>query len=117
MVTVYEQGDIVYLNFSPQAGHEQKGFRPALVVSNATANRFTRLVMVCPITHADRNQPFHVKLDDRTKTGGFVMADQVRMADLMQRQARYIEKAPADIVSEVVDIITGFMESPGTVLF
>lgn len=54
MVKVFEQGDIVYLDFDPQAGHEQKGRRPALVISNNLFNRVSSLTMVCPITHTDR---------------------------------------------------------------
>lgn len=54
MVTIFEQGDIVYLDFDPQSGHEQKGRRPALVISNNLFNRVSSLTMVCPITHTDR---------------------------------------------------------------
>ena len=110
MVTVFEQGDIVYLDFDPQAGHEQKGRRPALVVSNDLFNRVSSLTMVCPITHTDRGHPFHVRLDSRTKTNGVIMCDQARMLDLNSRRASYEEKAPADLVAEVVDIIRGFIE-------
>lgn len=110
MVTVFEQGDIVYLDFDPQAGHEQKGRRPALVVSNDLFNRVSSLTMVCPITHTDRGHPFHVRLDDRTKTDGVIMCDQARMLDLNSRRAAFEEKAPADIVAEAVDLICGFIE-------
>lgn len=110
MVTVFEQGDIVYLDFNPQAGHEQKGRRPALVVSNDLFNRVSSLTMVCPITHTDRGHPFHVRLDERTKTDGVIMSDQARMLDLSSRHASYEEKAPADLVAEAVDLIMGFIE-------
>lgn len=111
MVTVFEQGDIVYLDFDPQAGHEQKGRRPALVVSNDLFNRVSSLTMVCPITHTDRGNPFHVRLDGRTKTDGVVMCDQARMLDLNSRRAAFEEKAPADITAEAVDLIIGFVEA------
>lgn len=110
MVTVFEQGDIVYLDFDPQAGHEQKGRRPALVVSNDLFNRVNNLTMVCPITHTDRRSPFHVHLDGRTKTDGFIMCDQARMLDLSSRRASFEEKVPADITAEAVDLIIGFVE-------
>lgn len=110
MVTIFEQGDIVYLDFDPQAGHEQKGRRPALVVSNDLFNRVSSLTMVCPITHTDRGHPFHVRLDQRTKTDGVVMCDQSRMLDLTSRHASFEEKAPSDLVAEAVDLITGFIE-------
>ena len=110
MVTIFEQGDIIYLDFDPQAGHEQKGRRPALVVSNDLFNRVSSLTMVCPITHTDRGHPFHVRLAGRTKTDGVVMCDQARMLDLSSRRAAFEEKAPADLVAEAVDLITGFIE-------
>ena len=110
MVTVFEQGDIVYLDFDPQAGHEQKGRRPALVVSNNLFNQVSSLTMVCPITHTDRGHPFHVRLDKRTKTDGVIMCDQARMLDLNSRRASFEEKAPYDLVAEAVDIISGFLE-------
>lgn len=110
MVTVFEQGDIVYLDFDPQAGHEQKGRRPALVVSNDLFNRVSSLTMVCPITHTDRNHPFHVRLDERTRTNGVIMCDQARMLDLQSRNASFEEKAPEEIVADAVDLIIGFVE-------
>lgn len=111
MVTVFEQGDIVYLDFDPQAGHEQKGRRPALVVSNDLFNRVSSLTMVCPVTHTDKGHPFHVRLDGRTKTDGVILCDQARMLDLNSRRASFEEKAPADIVAEAVDLIIGFVET------
>ena len=110
MVTIFEQGDIVYLDFDPQAGHEQRGRRPALVVSNNLFNRISSLTMVCPITHTDRGHPFHVRPDSRTRTDGVIMCDQPRMLDLNSRRASYTEKAPSELVAEVVDIITAFIE-------
>ncbi len=106
----FQQGDIVFLNFDPQSGHEQKGRRPALVVSNRLFNRFSSLTMVCPITHTDRSHPFHIRLDDRTNTDGVVLCDQARMLDLNARNAAFVEQAPLDIVAEAVDLIMGFIE-------
>lgn len=110
MVTIFEQGDIVYLDFDPQSGHEQKGRRPALVVSNNLFNRVSSLTMVCPITNTDRGSPFQLALDARTKTTGVVMCDQARMLDLASRHAAFVEKASADITAEAVDLIVGFVE-------
>lgn len=114
MVTVFEQGDIVFLDFDPQSGHEQKGRRPALVVSNNLFNRVSSLTMVCPITNTDRGHPFHIRLDGRTKTTGVVMCDQARMLDLDSRRAAFEEKAPADVSAEAVDLIMGFIEPQQT---
>lgn len=110
MVTVFEQGDILFLNFSPQTGHEQRGRRPALVVSNNVYNRFHNLLMVCPITSTDRGFSSHVRLDERTHTRGVVMCDQLRALDVTARKGEFIEKAPEDIVEEVVDQIVSFVE-------
>jgi mRNA interferase MazF len=106
-----KQGDIIRLNFNPQAGHEQSGRRPALVISN---NSFTQIMqkaaMVCPISQTDKNMAFHVKLDDRTQTTGFVLCDQAKIIDIQARSFEFIEKAPKEILLEAVDIITGFIE-------
>ncbi|MBA1334134.1 MAG: Programmed cell death toxin MazF [Firmicutes bacterium] len=105
-----EQGDIVFLEFDPQAGHEQKGKRPALVVSNTTYNRFTNIAVVCPITNTHRNFPLHVELDERTRTTGVIMCEQVKALDIHARNVSFHEKAPKDIVEEVADILIGFVE-------
>lgn len=110
MVTIFEQGDIIYLDFDPQSGHEQKGRRPALVVSNNLYNRVSSLTMVCPITHTDRKHPFHIRLGAGTQTEGVIMCDQTRMLDLKSRNANFEEKAPAEVVAEVVDLLMGFIE-------
>ncbi len=110
MVNIFEQGDIVYLDFGPQSGHEQRGRRPALVVSNDLFNRVSSLTMVCPITHTDRGHPFHVRLDGRTKTEGVILCDQARMLDLAARHTAFEERAPEDITAEAVDLIIGFVE-------
>lgn len=104
------QGDIIFLNFDPQIGHEQRGRRPALVVSNNTFNSFTGIAVVCPITNTNREIPIHVSLDDRIKTTGVVMCDQVKSLDIRMRNAEFVEKVPEDILAEVIDIIVGFVE-------
>ena len=104
------QGDIIFLNFDPQVGHEQRGRRPALIVSNNTFNSFTGIAVVCPITNTNREIPIHVTLDDRTKTTGVVMCDQVKSLDIRMRNAEFVEGVPEDILAEVIDIIAGFVE-------
>ncbi|GHV96145.1 mRNA interferase PemK [Spirochaetia bacterium] len=105
-----KQGHIIWLDFNPQIGHEQKGRRPALVVSNNTFNNFSNLAMVCPITNTDKSYPFHIKLDERTKTTGVVLCDQTRTLDINARNYTFIEEIPEDILFDVVDIINGFIE-------
>ena len=105
------QGDIIIMDFTPTKGHEQQGFRPAVVVSNASFNNFARgVALVCPVTNTDRNIAIHIKLDDRTATTGVVMTDQVKALDLTARNASFVEKIPNDILSEICDIISGFTE-------
>jgi len=104
------QGDIILLEFDPQADREQKGRRPAFVVSNNTFNNFTKIAIVCPITNTDREFPLHVPLDERTKTTGVIMCEQAKSLDISARNALFIEKAPGDILDEVVDILIGFVE-------
>lgn len=107
-----QQGDIVILEFSPQTGHEQKGRRPALIISNHLFHHYTNLAMVCPISRTNRGFPLHVPLDKRTKTGGVIMCEQVKSLDIKARHAGFLEKAPPDLVEEILDIILGFIEVP-----
>ena len=110
MSYIPEQGDIIYMDFNPQAGHEQRGRRPALVVSNYTYNRSTKMALVCPITNTRRNFPLHVGLDMRTKTTGYVMCEQVKALDIKVRNAGFEEKAPESVIEEVFDILYGIIE-------
>lgn len=94
MVYTPEQGDIVYLQFNPQSGREQRGRRPAVVVSNNTFNQFTKLAVVCPITNTNRGFPLHVPLDGRTQTTGVVMCELAKALDVGARGIAFVEKAP-----------------------
>jgi len=105
-----KQGDIVILNFDPQTGHEQKGRRPGLIVSNEAFHKLTNMAMVCPITNANSGFPTHVTLDERTNTTGDIMCEQVKCLDFLTRDAVYKESAPYDIVDEVIDSICSFFE-------
>ncbi|MGV8146026.1 MAG: type II toxin-antitoxin system PemK/MazF family toxin [Alkaliphilus sp.] len=111
MIYTPKHGDIVFLEFDPQAGNEQKGRRPALVVSNSTYNKFTKMAMVCPITNNDKNFPLHVKLDEGTRTSGIIMCEQVKALDIKARKATFCEKVPKDILEEVLDILLSFIET------
>jgi len=104
------QGDIISLDFNPQAGYEQKGRRLAIIVSNITFNKYSRTVMVCPVTQTDKNHPFHVRLNDETKTSGVVLCDQLKTLDIIARGYDFIEKAPKHIVDEIINIINNFIE-------
>lgn len=108
-----QQGDIVLLEFDPQTGREQKGTRPALVVSRDAFNRFTNLALVCPITSGDNGFPLHIPLDERTRTQGMILCEQVKSLDLQARRARRFESVPDDILDEVVTLLAEFLVSKG----
>src|SRR5436853_7851634 len=76
-----EKGDLLTLSFDPQSGHEQKGGRPALVISNFLFNQATGLAIVCPITNTNRNVPFHLPVPSSSSLTGFVMVEQVKSVD------------------------------------
>jgi mRNA interferase MazF len=105
-----KQGDIILLDFDPQSGHEQRGRRPALVVSNDTFHRRTNLAMVCPVTSTVSRFPAHVPLDGRTATTGEIMCEQTKCLDILSRNAAYKESVPGGILEEVIDIICSFIE-------
>ena len=100
-----KQGDIIKINFNPQIGHEQAGYRPAVIVSNDTFNRVTNLVLVCPITNSIDKFPLHIKLDNRTATTGIILCEHLKSLDINTRSYKIIEKLPEDILERVVDII------------
>jgi mRNA interferase MazF len=111
-VTAYqpEQGDIIVIDFDPQAGHEQKGRRPCVVVSNNQFYSRTRLAMVCPITNTASGFPTHVLLDNRTITTGEIMCEQVKCLDIAARNAAYKESVTGDLLDETIDLICSFVE-------
>jgi mRNA interferase MazF len=100
-----EKGDYVALTFDPQAGHEQKGRRPALVVSNKVFNKATGLAIVCPVTNTDRGIPFHVPVSKKSSLTGFIMVEQVKSIDYRCRYVKRIEKASSDTLSEVLAVL------------
>ena len=102
---VPRKGDFITLTFDPQSGHEQRGRRPALVVSNDLFNRHTGFCIACPITNTRRDYPFHVPIPEGQRVTGFVMAEQVKSVDFRARQARRIGEAPPAVLDEVLSIL------------
>ncbi|HUS88232.1 MAG TPA: endoribonuclease MazF [Desulfosporosinus sp.] len=104
MVTNYipDKGDIVWLQFNPQAGHEQAGERPALVLSPKEYNRKTGLALFCPITSRIKGYPFEVRLPEDLPIGGVILADQIKNLDWVSRSARFSCKLPEEILQEVI---------------
>ena len=105
-----KQGQIIRINFNPQSGHEQRGTRPALVVSNDFFNEKTNMTIVCPITNTDNKFPLHVPLDVRTATTGVVLCEHVRSMDIQARGYTVIEELPADLLEKVLEIVQAQLE-------
>jgi mRNA interferase MazF len=101
-----EQGDIIKTNFNPQAGHEQAGYRPAVIVSCKLFNQAVQMPVICPITNGKRRPfPFHISLDDRTKTTGIILCEQIKTFDIQERGYSFVEKLPDDLMKRVLNII------------
>lgn len=110
MVKVYtpERGDYIWLNFDPQAGHEQKGRRPALVLSHFAYNKKVGLAICCPITSQEKGYPFEVKIKT-SKLDGVILADQIRNLDWKARNAEFIEKTSSSVLNSVTEKINLIM--------
>jgi len=102
---VPKKGDFVTLSFDLQSGHEQKGRRPALVVSNTLFNEQTGLAMVCPLTTTDRRYPFHVAVLNDPHITGFVMVEQVKSIDYQARKIKFIGRASNEVLDMVLSIL------------
>jgi len=99
------KGDLITVTFNPQSGHEQKGRRPALVLSNDLFNQRTGFAIVCPITNTKRNVPFHVALPKESAVTGFIMVEQVKAIDFRARRAKFIEKVSVPVLNEALSIL------------
>jgi len=99
---VPERGDAVWLDLDPQSGHEQKGRRPALVLSPASYNGKVGLAILCPVTSRTKGYPFEVALPDDSGLEGVVLADQVKSLDWRARKAELIGRLPDAVTDEVL---------------
>lgn len=95
-----DRGDIISLQFTPQRGREQAGWRPALVLSPRSYNTKVGLAILCPITSHIKGYPFEVTLPRGLKTQGVVLADHVKSLDWQMRGARIIERVPPSVLAE-----------------
>ena len=103
------QGDMIIVDFDPTKGHEQRGRRPALIISNSFFNRYSSMFMVCPITNTDKSHAFHIPLKG-TKTTGVILVDQARILDINARNYQVIEKLPPDMLDRVKNLLISFVE-------
>ena len=99
------RGDVVWLGFSPQLGHEQAGRRPAVCLSPKSYNQKTGLGLFCPVTSKRKRYPFEVPLPEGIGVEGVVLADQIRSLDWRARRASFIAVLPKDIVREIINMV------------
>lgn len=103
------QGDIIYLDFDPHAGHEQAGSRTALVVSSRDFYEKTRMTMVCPISSNTKNFPLHIPLDENLDTNGMIFCEQIKSLDISVRNAKFIERVSDSTIKKVKSYIIACM--------
>jgi len=99
---VPDRGDIVWLQFNPQAGHEQAGHRPAIVLSSSSYNRLSGLMLCCPMTTQRKGYPFEVVISDTTERTSVVLADQVKSLDWKVRKPVKKGVASSEVVAETL---------------
>lgn len=101
--SVPERGDVLWLNFDSDTGHEQRGRRPAVTISPRSYNSRNGLLIACPITTAVKGYTFEVVLPEGLPVSGSVLADQVRTFDWRARKPRRICSLPKEVTDDVVD--------------
>jgi mRNA interferase MazF len=99
---VPKRGDFIWIDFDPQAGHEQMGKRPALVVSHDGFNQKMGFAFVCPISNTTRKNPFYVAIPEGVGVTGVIMADQLRSLDFRARKASVIGACPDRLFQDVL---------------
>ena len=102
MTSFPDRGDLVWISFTPQAGHEQAGRRPALVLSPSAYNQKVGLAILCPISGQEKGYPFEVRIPMGLSVRGVILSDQVKSLDWKVRQAELADKLPSSTVEEVL---------------
>ena len=97
-----QRGDVVWITFNPQAGHEQAGRRPAVILSPGAYNAKVGLALLCPITSQIKGYPFEVVIPPGLRISGAVLADQVKSLDWQARQAEFICALPPPTIREIL---------------
>ncbi|MBI3189888.1 MAG: endoribonuclease MazF [Ignavibacteriales bacterium] len=104
-----DSGDIVWLTFTPQSGHEQSGRRPALVISALAYNGKTDLAILCPITSQEKGYPFEIKIPDNLEINGVILSDQLKNLDWKTREAEFICRLPKPLLRETLNKINALL--------
>jgi mRNA interferase MazF len=107
------RGDLIWLQFNPQAGHEQAGHRPAVVISPSSYNRRVGVALCCPVTSQVKGYPFEVLLPQGLAVEGAILSDQIKSLDWRVRKARRIGTLPADVLQETVGKILALVDPDG----
>ena len=112
MVNKYipKQGDVVFLDFNLTKGHEQSGFRPAVVISNNVFNENTKMVIVCPISSNDKEFPTHYHLEDTKKIQGSVLCEHIRSIDYEIRKLKFVEKLSDNDFISIVTLLNACID-------
>ena len=105
-----KQGDVVFLDFNPTKGHEQKGKRPAVVVSHDVFNEHTKMVMVCPVTSNDKYFPTHYILEDTKSVYGAVLCEHIRSIDYESRNLEFVEKLSNNDFVSIITLLNACIE-------
>lgn len=111
---VPERGDAIWITLDPQAGHEQAGRRPALVLSPAAYNERVGLALLCPITGQAKGYPFEVAVPHELAVTGVVLADHVKSLDWRVRKAAKIDKIPEEVVAQVINRLNALLAVAGS---
>ena len=105
-----DRGDVMWINLSPQAGHEQAGRRPALVLSPKAYNQKIGMSLICPITNQIKGYPFEVKIPSGYKVTGVNLSDQVKCLDWRERKSEYVCKLPLQVTTDVLKKLSTLIE-------
>ena len=109
MAYIPDRGDLIWLMFTPQAGHEQAGHRPALVISPKLYNAKSGMALMCPITSQVKGYPFEVAIPAGLPISGVVLSDQIKNLDWHAREAEYISTLPSnttyDVIAKILTLI------------
>ncbi|MBU4011464.1 MAG: endoribonuclease MazF [Proteobacteria bacterium] len=99
---VPDRGDAVWINMNPQAGHEQAGRRPAIVLSPVSYNRKVGLALFCPVANQIKGYPFEVNIPQGLKVTGAALSDQVKSLDWKIRNTEFCDKIPDNVIFEIL---------------
>ena len=105
-----KQGDIAFLDFNPIKGYEQGGLRPCIVISNDVFNKYTKMVIVCPITSNEKEFPTHYLLRKAKKVHGSVLCEHIRSIDYEERKLKFVERCNNEDLDNIMILLNSCLE-------